>query len=194
MPDDLSRDPTAAWAISRTLQWEGGLVNNPADPGGITNFGVSLRFALQEAKVHPDLVSLFDVDQDSRIGPSDIRALTREGAEAIYYECFWVPGRYGLIKPLPLAWKVFDIAVNTGPKRAAILLQQALLKRHHQITVDGAIGAETLAAITAEDAIDGGAGLLMELRCQQAEFYRDLAETEPKLEVFLKGWLRRAAA
>lgn len=193
--DDVTRDPMAAWAISRTIDLEGGLVNNPRDPGGITDYGVSLRFALQEAKAHPDLIPLFDIDHDGHVGPSDIVGLTRELAAEIYYETFWRPGPYAQLNPIFVAWKVFDIAVNTGPKRAGVILQKALVDRgHHELTEDGVIGPQTLAAVQAENDRDGGAGLLMAIRDAQADFYRDLAETEPKLEVFLKGWLRRAAA
>lgn len=191
--DDLQRDPTAAWAISRTIGLEGGLVDNPHDPGGVTDFGVSLRFALQEVGVHPDHLELFDIDHDGRVGPADIRGMTRAEAAEIYYECFWKPGPYGRMLPTFIAWKVFDIAVNTGPKRAGIILQQALCARLQNVTVDGAIGPGTLAAVARERARDGGTGLLMELRNAQGRFYQGLVAQNADFGRFLKGWLNRAA-
>lgn len=193
--DDLSRDPTAAWAISRTIKLEGGWVDNPADPGGATNYGVSLRFALQEAQVHPDIAKLIDVDHDGHVTPADIRQMTQDQAAAIYYEAIWKPGPYArLIPPVFVAWKVFDIAVNTGPKRAGLILQDALTVRGHALIHDGVIGEATIRQVQVEVQRDGGAGLLSQLRTCQAAFYQGLAAAHPKMQVFLHGWLRRASA
>jgi lysozyme family protein len=82
---------------------EGGYVNNPADPGGETNFGISKR-------AHPNV---------------DIKNLTREGAIAIYKREYWDPiGGDDL--PAPLDLVLFDSAVNEGPGTAKNHLQAAL--------------------------------------------------------------------
>lgn len=188
------RDPLAAWAIPRTIGLEGGLVDNPHDPGGITDYGVSLRFALQEAQIHPDLIPLLDIDHDGQVTPADIRSLTVEEATSIYWATIWEPGPYKALVPREVAWKVFDIAVNTGPMRAGRILQQALNARHQAVVIDGDIGPATIQAVLRENVRDGGAGLLRALRTCQAEFYRGLAAQNPDLATFLKGWLRRAAA
>lgn len=104
-------------AIKETLKWEGGYVNNPADPGGETNFGITKRD-------HPDL---------------DIANLTVEQAIEIYRKDYWNP-LYGLIDSQEVAGKIFDAGVNMGPRKAVKILQGVLA-----VTVDGLFGPGTLA-------------------------------------------------
>lgn len=184
----------AAFAIARTLPLEGGLLDNPADPGGVTDKGVSLRFALAEAKVHPNTARFFDVDHDGLITAKDISGLTTDQAADIFFATFWLPGWYGLLSPQMVAWKCFDISVNTGPKRAALTLQKALCDAGSPVPVDADVGPGTVAAVSRQAAIDQGVKLLSAIRQEQAAFYRGLVLKEPKLKPFLKGWLNRAAA
>lgn len=109
-----------AWktAIDFVLSYEGGLVDNPADPGGLTNFGISSRS-------YPTV---------------DIRNLTRSDAEAIYRRDYW-DAIHGDELPGPLAIAVFDSAVNQGAGTAKRMLQIAL-----NVTVDGVIGPKTIKA------------------------------------------------
>lgn len=188
------RDPKAAFAIARTLPLEGGLVDNPKDPGGITDFGVSLRYALAEVKLHPDTVRFFDVDHDGHVDRKDIAGLTQDRAADIFHQCWWIPGWYANLQPDLIAWKCFDIAVNTGPNRAALLLQKALSATGSPVPIDGSIGPRSVMAVAAQAAKDKGAALLAAIRREQADFYRGLAAREPDLKLFLKGWLNRAAA
>lgn len=188
------RDPAAARAIARTLPFEGGLADVAADPGGITNHGVSLRFALQQIKATPELILLFDVDHNGTVDRRDILGMTADQAAEIFFECWWQPGWYRKLSPELLAWKCFDIAVNTGPVRAALLLQKALVALGSNIPVDGAVGPLTLTAVQSATKADAGAALLAALRKAQAAFYRGLAAQEPDFKTFLAGWLNRAAA
>lgn len=190
----LQRDPTAAWAISRTIRLEGGLEDDPSDPGGITDHGVSLRQALAEVGVHPDLLPVLDIDHDGHVTAADIRQLTTGAAAQFYYETFWAPEPYGRLLPAMVAWKVFDIAVNTGPKRAATILQQALNACTQNVGIDGDLGPQTIAAVRRLATAGASDRLLRSIRSCQAGFYRGLAAQEPKLQRFLKGWLNRAAA
>jgi lysozyme family protein len=91
-------DPVAAWAIARTLPLEGGLVDNPHDPGGVTDHGVSLRWALAEIAAHPDEIALFDIDHDGVVDAADIRGLTPTTAADIYFTAWWKPGWYGRLR------------------------------------------------------------------------------------------------
>jgi type VI secretion system secreted protein VgrG len=186
------RDPKAAFAIARTLPLEGGLVDAAGDGGGLTNYGVSLRYALAEAKLHPDTVRFFDIDHDTHVTRKDIAGLTTDEAVDIYWNCWWQPGWYGLLSPDLIAWKAFDIAVNTGPNRAAIILQKALVDVGAPVAVDAEVGPVTIHTANAQP--QGGVQLLAALRVEQAAFYRGLALREPTLKPFLKGWLNRAAA
>ena len=110
--------------IDKTLQFEGGYVNDPLDAGGETNFGISKR-------QYPHL---------------DIKNLTREQASDIFERDYM--NKYGFNKIIPksIRWKVFDLAVNMGPVKAIVILQLSL-----GLTPDGVFGEKTLsAANTAE--------------------------------------------
>jgi lysozyme family protein len=111
-------------AIGFVLSNEGGLSNDPADPGGLTNFGIS-------QKQYPAL---------------DIRNLTREDAVQIYQDDYWNKFQYGDITSQRVATKVFDAAVNMGPVRAIRLLQLAV-----NVQADGVLGVQTIAAVNAAD-------------------------------------------
>jgi lysozyme family protein len=192
---DIERqDPRAAYCIGRTLPLEGGLVDAAADPGGITNKGVSLRYALAEAKLHPDTIRMFDIDHDGHVDRRDIAGLTSDEAADIFFRCWWLPGWYANLVPDLVAWKCFDIAVNTGPNRAALILQKALYVVGRDVARDGAIGTKTIAAVVAENEKNGGVHLLQCMRDGQAYFYRGLVLKEPSLRPFLDGWLARAKA
>lgn len=110
--------PAFLRAVDLVLKHEGGLVDHPADPGGLTNFGISQR-------AYPDL---------------DIRRLTRQQAMEIYHRDYWLPIRCDEL-PAPVAIVLFDMAVNMGRDRAVRLLQRAL-----NIPQDGLIGPRTVAA------------------------------------------------
>jgi len=85
-------------AFTRLLGQEGGYVNNPADPGGETHWGISKRS-------YPAV---------------DIKNLTREKAMEIYYADFWTP----LADADPaVKFQVFDFAVNSGVSTAIRKLQ-----------------------------------------------------------------------
>lgn len=81
---------------------EGGYVNNPADPGGETKFGISKRS-------YPNL---------------DIANLSIEKAQAIYLTDYWLRAGCDKLRP-PMALIVFDAAVNNGPGRAWTWYQAA---------------------------------------------------------------------
>lgn len=89
------------YAILTVLRNEGGLVNNPNDPGGITKYGISKR-------AYPNL---------------DIAALTLDAAEAIYKKDFW---KFGGIVDQAVATKLFDAYVNM--EHTAIRIAQTVVK------------------------------------------------------------------
>jgi lysozyme family protein len=169
-----------AVALPIILAHEGGLVDNPADPGGVTDFGISLRF-LQEHGL--------DLNGDGDVDGDDIRGLTHDQAGDIYRHYFWDANDYSRIADQTLATKVFDVCVNSGPHQAHTLVQRALCAVGQIVTVDGALGAKSFAAIAAADA----AKLTQAICDAQADFYRNLAKQKPQLAQFLSGWLKRAA-
>lgn len=117
----LPPSPRALYCISVIMGFEGGLVNNPDDPGGITKFGISKRS-------YPSL---------------DIANLTYDQAQAIYFRDYWVPLRCSQL-PKQLDLYVMDSGVNQGVHAAIIMLQAAAGFPPQQ--QDGQIGIITLAA------------------------------------------------
>lgn len=105
-------------AIKYVLQHEGGLVNDPADPGGLTNRGITQRD-------YPHI---------------DIRALTEAETIAIYRKDYWRPV-YDEMTDADAACKIFDMAVNMGHRQAHKLLQRGV-----GVDDDGVFGPVTLAA------------------------------------------------
>ncbi len=112
--------------IERVLSHEGGYVNNPADPGGETQWGVAKRS-------YPDV---------------NIRALTRAQAIDIYRRDFWQRCRADQLSPA-IAFQLFDASVNHGIDNATRWLQRAA-----GVADDGHIGPISLAAIKAADQND----------------------------------------
>lgn len=106
-------------AFTILMGHEGGYVDNPADPGGPTKYGISKR-------AHPTV---------------NIPELTLEGAKAIYLHEYWHRCACDDMDPA-LALIVFDAAVNNGPNHAIKWLQTAL-----GVAADGKIGPVTRAAM-----------------------------------------------
>ena len=168
-------------SIDYVLHHEGGYSDHPADPGGMTQWGISLRFL--RATGH-------DIDGDGDIDGQDIRDLTINMAIELYFVEFWEPLGLDEIEAQPVATKILDLAVNTGAGRAVRIVQSALGKIGHKVKVDGGFGPITRAAVNEADPVE----LLDAIRKGQAAFYRRLAKKKPDMKVFLAGWLVRAAA
>lgn len=174
-------------AIDTVLRHEGGYVNHPSDPGGATNYGVTLA-SLQN--LHNNGWLNGDLDGDGDVDPEDVRLLPREMAVEIYRAQWWDRYGYHRINDPALAAKVMDLSVNTGPGRAHKLLQQALRAVGHPVAIDGLLGPKTLTAANLAPSV----AILAALRSEAAGFYRILANQRPQLQTFLAGWLNRAYA
>lgn len=167
---DARDDVLFAEAVAIVLQHEGGLVDDPADPGGLTNRGISLRS-------YPEL------------GPAGIRDLTADQARAIYRSDWW--DRYFLGEmPAPVAVKMLDLAVNMGIRSATRCLQRALVAMGRPVDMDGVLGAQTRAAARGVAAGD----LATALRGQAVAHYDELVRDNPKFTKFAAGWRARAMA
>ncbi len=152
-------------AVEAVLDHEGGYSNDPGDPGGETNFGVSRRS-------YPDL---------------DIKSLTREQAEAIYHRDWWAAYGYGLIDDASVAAKVLDLSVNIGPARAHKLLQETINDLSPaRVAVDGRLGPATLDAVNAHPRPEC---LLAALKINAVRYYLSLGRPR-----YLAGWVGRAVA
>lgn len=154
---------TFAKALAHVLQHEGGYVDHPDDPGGPTHFGITLA-TLQDWR-------------GRKVTPCDVQALTREEASAIYRALYWDSCRCDEL-PGPVAFIVFDAAVNHGVAGAIRLLQQAL-----GVGVDGRIGPVTLGAAMSAEPV----ALVTEIAARRMVLYAGL----PHFRSFGLGWSRR---
>ena len=146
------------------LAAEGGFVNDPRDPGGATNLGITAR-TLAAWRHAP-------------VGTEDVRHLGRGEAAAIYRAHYWNTIR-GDDLPAGVDLMVFDFAVNAGPARAVRLLQEAV-----GAFPDGAIGPATLRAVRG---VDDTAALVDRLAAGRIAFYRSLST----FAAFGRGWVKR---
>lgn len=163
--------PAFEAALPFVLHWEGGFVDHPDDPGGRTNQGITQ--------------SVYDAWRRGHSLPCrDVKVIADGEVRAIYETGYWIPPRCDLLaRELDLVQ--FDTAVNMGVRRAVRFLQNAM-----GCAIDGDFGPETERAAAACDA---GTAIVKYCDAREA-YYRHLAETRPRLAIFLKGWLNRLDA
>ena len=154
--------------LEKLLVHEGGYVNHPSDPGGMTNLGVTAR-VWEEWVGHP-------VDE------KQMRALTPETVAPLYKKKYWDACHADDLVP-GLDYCVFDVAVNSGPGRAVKFLQSVV-----GATPDGGYGSITAALV--KKAQEEDAARLISVYCaKRLEFLQSLKT----FETFGKGWSRRVA-
>lgn len=171
-------------AIRTVLGHEGWGVytDDPADPGGATRWGISLRFLRGQGRL------VGDIDGDGDVDAADIKALTRSQAVDLYGNAFWDRYDYRRFFEGDLAIKTFDLAVNMGPKAAHRCLQRALRAVAIEVVDDGVLGPKTLAAVNSAN----GKVLIVAVRSEAAGYYRILEARRPPFKRFIEGWLNRA--
>src|SRR5690349_3108760 len=169
--------------IDALIDREGGFVDNPADKGGPTCFGITEALARVQGFRGP------------------MRQLPREEAAAIYKRLYWLRPHFDEIatRSERTAAELFDTGVNMGPAVAVTFLQRALTALNRNggdfpdLVPDGRIGLQTLAALDSflnlRGATSGETVLLRALEALQGERYLRLAERRPANEAFLYGWL-----
>ncbi len=177
-PERIARDIVAR---------EGGLVNDPDDPGGPTNHGVTLATLRRLGR---------DITGDGRIDSADLQALDADTAAEIFLADYYHRPRIDRL-PEPLQPSVFDMQVHAGAA-AVRLLQRMLRKMGFPLKVDGVIGPRTAAAAraamaTAPDLVVDAYGI------ERRNWYYALAARHPRLRKFVTrrdggkgGWIRRA--
>jgi lysozyme family protein len=157
-------------ALKHVLEMEGGYTEDPFDPGGPTNLGITL--------------AVYAAHKGVELAPTTSAALERElkalpvaVAREIYLRRYWAPSKAPLL-PAAVALMHFDAAVNHGVGNAARMLQQAA-----RVTVDGDIGPETLQAVRSASA----ASLVRRYADIRRARYRSLGH----FWRFGRGWLAR---
>ncbi len=168
--------------IDNILKAEGGYVNDPADAGGETNFGITVAVARKNGYDGP----MVDLPV----------SLARE----IYRRRYIVEPWFDKVAVVDdkIGFELIDTGVNMGPSRAAEFLQRWLNgfndtgSRYQDIFVDGRIGQITLDALRAFlrwRGADGTVALLRGLNGGQAARYLDLTENDARQRRFLYGWI-----
>lgn len=152
-------------ALTHVLKHEGGYVNHPADPGGMTNLGVTK--AVWESWIGRES------------NEKEMRSLTPEVVAPMYKKKYWDKIK-GDELPDGVDYAVFDFAVNSGPGRAAKFLQELV-----GVNADGAIGPMTLTAVNKKDPKK----LVTAYNAKRQAFLESL----PTFATFGKGWSTRVA-
>ena len=145
------------------LHHEGGFVNHPKDPGGMTNLGVTKK--------------VYDAWIGRESTEAEMRALTPEDVAPIYKKNYWDKVR-GDDLPSGVDWCAFDWAVNSGSGRPAKAIQRCV-----GATQDGAIGPKTLALVFDQDV----ERIIDYVYDRRQSFYESL----PACKTFGRGWTRR---
>lgn len=158
-------DANFAAALARLLAHEGSYTNHPDDPGGPTNFGVTIGDYRRYVKADATA--------------ADVKAMTLDEATTIYRSKYWRALHCDAL-PAGLDYAVFDYGVNSGIGRAAKVLQRVL-----GVADDGVIGPVTLAAAARCSSSD----LIISICDERLRFLQSL-RTWP---VFGKGWGCRVA-
>jgi lysozyme family protein len=173
--------------IDNLLRIEGGYVNDPADAGGETNWGITVAVARAYGYTGP------------------MRDMPQATARAIYERRYWLEPRFDRIHAVApaIAEELLDTGVNMGQGVAARFLQRALnvlndqAKLYPDLTVDGQIGPMTVQALTRfleARGIEGVRTLLATLNGLQAVRYIEICEAKPSQERFAYGWLSKRVA
>jgi lysozyme family protein len=155
-------------AIEKVLKIEGNFVNNPLDRGGATNFGIT-------QKTYESYVG-------RKVSVSEIENMRVDEAREIYKRNYWdaIGGDY--ITSFPVAYIIFDQAVNRGVSSA---LRQAC--KVAEVVQEGSINSAIIKAINMYDP----ELFIMEYLSASEDFYIALVAKDPTQKVFIKGWLNR---
>ncbi|WP_375281432.1 holin-associated N-acetylmuramidase [Pseudooctadecabacter sp.] len=166
---------------------EGGYVNDPDDPGGATNHGVTIHTMRRLG---------LDLDRDGDVDAQDVRVLSRDQAVVIFIDHYFDRPRIAEL-PAPLHATVFDMYVNAGAN-AVRILQRLLRDMRIEVGVDGLIGPQTISATqqglsAAPDHFVDAYGIA------RRNYYYSLADGRPASRKYARrrdggkgGWIVRA--
>lgn len=170
--------------LDELIKREGGYVNNPADRGGPTRFGITEAVARQNGyKGH-------------------MKDLPESLARDIYLKQYWISPRFNQVNEVSplIAEELLDTGVNCGTGFAKPTLQRALNLMNNQgkggwpdLAVDGVYGPATLNALKtylAKRGKEGEKTLLKVLNILQGNRYIEICERNPSQEQFFYGWIR----
>lgn len=179
--------PTIQSIADAILAREGGFVNDPADPGGATKFGVTIHTLRRLG---------LDLTDDGRIDVADVRVLSRAQARRIFIDHYFTEPRIGWL-PVALQASVFDMNVNAG-LWSIRLLQRLCSQMGFRTAEDGRIGPKTreqvaAAFAAAPDHMADAYGIM------RRNYYYRVADRRPASRKYARrrdggkgGWITRA--
>lgn len=171
-------------ALPTIFLHEGLYSNDKNDPGGATNYGISLRFLKQTGDLDRDGWPDGDIDHDGDIDVDDIKKMTLQKASQLYDLYWWSKYGYGKLTDQAIATKVFDLSINMGSVGAHKCLQRAIRAATGRLIADdGVFGQITLNLANQANPVR----LLPALKSEAAGYYRCLNKP-----IYIKGWLNRA--
>ena len=156
-----------AKAYQKTIAAEGGFSQHPLDPGGATMKGVTLK--------------TYSAHLGRQATVEELKAIPEEHLLTIYGQGYWDKCRCDDL-PSGLDVCVFDWAVNSGPRRAVMALQELA-----GVTPDGDVGPKTLAAVASWWGYYGPKTCIAMYQNERMEYLEDL----PTFKVFGNGWTKR---
>jgi len=158
------------------LRFEGGYVDDPTDPGGETNKGITM------ATFRHCSHDLLGLDPTSE----NLKALTDAQAGIVYRNLYWNKISGDDIPLQDLANIVCDFYVNAGT-HATLLLQQVLNGMGAHVVQDGAIGPASIQALNGFDQME----VYRQYKQGRINYYQNLGQRFPQ---FVRGWLNRVNA
>lgn len=166
---------------------EGDYVNDPDDPGGATNHGVTIHTMRRLG---------LDLDGDGLVDTDDVRQLTAKQAVGIFVDHYFHKPNIAAL-PEPLHPSVFDMYVNAG-SNAVKVLQRLLNQMRMDVSVDGVIGPQTAAAATRAYAAAPN-HLVDAYAIARRNYYYSLADQRAASRKYARtraggkgGWIKRA--
>ena len=168
---NMNSDYGFSLALKFTLEQEGGYVDNPSDPGGATNFGVTQKTydAYREELKLP-------LQRVAHISDTDVKAIYKN----LYWEkanCNLLSYRLGIVQ--------FDTAVNFGVAGAIKFLQEAL-----GVDQDGVWGEAAQKALLDKDHYTVALNIVR----NRIEYRYKRVEENESQRIFLSGWINRDVA
>ncbi len=166
---------------------EGGYVNDPDDPGGATNFGVTIHTMRRLG---------LDLTGDGRVSVADVKALSRRQAVDIFIRHYFGRPRIAEM-PKAVQPSLFDMYVNAGGN-AVKILQRLLREMGFEVSVDGVIGPQSIGAAR-EAAQPDPMAFRDAYGVARRNYYFRLADGRPASRKYARtraggkgGWIKRA--
>jgi len=164
-------------AVSRLFDFEGGYQNLKNDSGNYNSLGQLVGTNMGIAA--PTLEAYLGYPPSV----TDMKAITKATARAIYFESYWQPLRCSEIDNQLVAEIFFDAAAQYGPGTSIRMMQKTL----GNVAVDSIMGSQTLSAINAAPQ----KALFLAFKEARADKYRAIVANNPSQAGFLQGWLNR---